>query len=70
MNENNTKVHSWPAIIAIMIGVGLGVGLILGLMSEFLGLSSSYTGTGVGASIGVVGAVLIARRRAALAQQK
>lgn len=70
MNETNTRVLSWVAIIAIMIGVGLAVGLLLGLFSQTLGLSTSYTGALIGGSIGVVGAILIARRRAALNLQK
>jgi hypothetical protein len=68
--ENNMKVLGWGAIIAIMVGVGVCVGLVLGLMSQTLGLSTSATGGGVGASVGVVGAILIARRRAALDRQK
>ena len=70
MMNNNTKVFGWGAIIALMVGVGVVVGLVLGLMSQTLGLSTSATRGGVGASVGVVGAILIARRRAALERQK
>ncbi|MBK6751163.1 MAG: hypothetical protein KA956_09985 [Pyrinomonadaceae bacterium] len=69
MDGNKTKVLSWGSIIAIMIGVGLVAGLVIGLLSETFGLSSSALGAGVGASVGVVGAILIARRRAALSQR-
>lgn len=68
--ENNTKVLGWGAIIAIMLGVGLVVGLVLGLLSKPLGLSTSMVTGGVGACMGVVGASLLARRRAALDRQK
>ena len=70
MRENNSKVLGWGTIIAIMVGVGVGVGLMLGLLSRTFGLSMGTTTAGVGASVGVVGALLIARRRAALEQQK
>lgn len=70
MIENNTKVLGWGSIIAIMVGVGVVVGLVLGLMSRTLGLSTGATTGGIGASVGVVGAILIARRRAALDRQK
>ncbi|MDP1827313.1 MAG: hypothetical protein Q8L48_28825 [Archangium sp.] len=55
---------SWGVIVAIMIGTGLVAGLTLGLLHETIGLNP---GAGVGATIGVVGAILITRRRA---QQK
>ncbi len=70
MSETNTKVLSWGVIIAIMIGVGLVVGLLLGVLGNTLGLSTTATSAGIGGSIGVVGAILISRRRAALNQQK
>ena len=70
MSDENAKVLSWWAIIAILIGVGFAVGLLLGLMGQMFGLSSRITGGGVGVGIGIVGASLIARRRAALAHQK
>jgi TRAP-type mannitol/chloroaromatic compound transport system permease large subunit len=68
--ENNAKVLGWGAIITTMVVVGVVVGLVLGLMSRTLGLSTGATTGGVGASMGVVGALLVARRRAALDQQK
>lgn len=68
--DRNTKALGWGAIIAIMVGVGLVVGLVLGLLKQTLGLSNSSTAAGVGAGIGIVGAILIARRRAAPNKQK
>ena len=70
MEEDNPKVMGWGMIIAIMVGVGLLTGLLLGLTRELLGLSSSTLGGGIGASVGVVGAILITRRRAALNREK
>lgn len=69
MRENNSKVLGWGTIIAIMVGVGVIVGLALGLLRQTFGFSLGATAS-VGASVGAVGAILIARRRAALAQQK
>ena len=68
--ENNAKVLGWGTIIAVMVGVGLVAGILLGLLSGTLGLSPTMTTGGVGVSIGVVGAFLITRRRAALERQK
>lgn len=70
MSENNAEAPGWGAIIAVMAGVGLAAGILLGLMSGTLGLSPAATTGGVGVSVGVVGAILIARRRAALERQK
>ena len=69
MERDNTKVLGWGMIIAIMVGVGVVTGLLLGLASELLELSPGMTGGGVGASVGVVGATLVAQRRAALRNQ-
>lgn len=69
MEKENPKVLGWGTIIAILVGVAVVTGLLLGLSSGLLGLSPSMTGGGVGASVGVVGALLVARRRAAIAQQ-
>lgn len=68
--DENAKALGWGTIIAIMVGVGLAVGLLLGLLRQTFGLSTSATAGGVGAAIGVVGAILIARRRAILDSQK
>ncbi len=69
MSGTNAKVLSWGAIIAIMVGVGLSVGLLLVFLNQILGLSNRI-GAGIGASVGIVGAILISRRRAALNKKK
>jgi hypothetical protein len=69
MENDRTKVLGWGTIIAILVGVALVTGLLLGLMRSTLGLSTSMTGGGIGASVGVVGAILVARRQAAIARQ-
>ena len=66
MTVKNAKILSWWAIIAIMAGVGVAVGMLLGIVGQLFGLSTSMTGGGVGVSVGVVGAILIGRRRNAL----
>jgi len=43
---------------------------MLGLIGDALALGPGRTTAGVGASIGVLGSILIARRRAALAQAR
>lgn len=68
MATDHTKVLGWGTIIAILVGVAVVTGLLLGLMVELLGLSSRWTTGGLGATVGVVGAFLVARRRAALAR--
>ena len=68
--KNSEKVMGWGTIIAIMVGVALAVGLLLGLMGTMFGISTQWTGAGVGVSAGVVGASLIARRRAALDKRR
>ena len=50
-----------------MVGTSVVVGLTLGLLHETMGLNP---GAGVGAAVGVVGALLFVRRNKALAAQK
>jgi hypothetical protein len=69
MEKDDAKAQGWGTIIVTLVVVGLVTGLLLGLMNWLFGLSPRVVGGGVGASIGVVGAALIARRRAALARQ-
>lgn len=69
METDDTKVLGWGTIILTLVVVGVVTGLLLGLMSWLFGLSPRLMGGGVGAAVGVVGAMLIARRRAALARQ-
>ena len=64
---DSPKPMSWGLIIAIMVGTSVVVGLTLGLLHETMGLNP---GAGVGAAVGVVGALLIVRRNKALAAQK
>lgn len=61
------KPMSWGVIIAILVGSSLVLGMTLGLLHETMGLNP---GAGVGAGIGVLGALLINNRRKALAAQK
>lgn len=69
MAEQTPKVMGWGTIVAIVLGTGLVVGLSLGLLGGALGISTSWFGSGAGASMGVVGALLVAQRQRALAQQ-
>lgn len=57
---------SWPVIIAIMMGTGVVVGMTLGFFGERLGMDGGARTAGTGAAIGVVGALLVARRNAQL----
>lgn len=66
MPDAPSSPMSWPVIIAIMLATGVVVGMTLGLFGERLGLDGGTVTTGVGAAIGVVGAMLIARRAAQL----
>lgn len=69
MAENNPKVMSWAEIIGILLATGLVVGLTIGMVTTALDLPWRNGGAGIGAAVGILGAVLIQRRRAALAQQ-
>ncbi|TNE50098.1 MAG: hypothetical protein EP343_09205 [Deltaproteobacteria bacterium] len=60
----------WVMIFGLMLLTGLVAGLALGTLSTFFPLSKTVTTSGVGAAIGVVGALLMARRGAALKQQE
>ena len=60
------KPMSWGMIIAILVGASLVMGLTLGILQETIGLNP---GAGVGAGIGIIGALLINKRRRALAEQ-
>ena len=65
--ESETNPLGWGKIILVMVVVAVATGLLLGLLDRLFGLPSAMTGVGIGASVGVVGAHLIARRRAAMA---
>ena len=62
--EENMKILSWWMIILILVGVALVTGLLFGLLGDLLGLSPSMKSGGIGVSVGVVAAFLIARRTA------
>jgi len=70
MTTEDPRVMGWGTIIALMTATGLCVGVMLGLIGDALGLGPGRTTAGVGASVGVMGALLIARRRVALARTK
>lgn len=72
MTEKQEQPMSWGKIIAIMVINGLAVGLIIGTISTIFKLPhlGSMATSGVGASIGVTGALLITRRAALLSKQK
>lgn len=63
------KIISWWTIIAILIGVAIVSGLFFGLVGDLLGLSSSMKSGGMAGSVGIVAAILITRRRAAINDQ-
>jgi hypothetical protein len=44
--------------------------IVFGLLGDLLGLSPSMKSVGIAASVGITAAVLIARRRAAINEQK
>ena len=51
-------------IILVLVVVALLSGLLLGLLGDFFGLSPSMKSGGIGVSVGIAAAILIARRRA------
>lgn len=66
----DTKLMPWWQIIAILAGVAVVTGMTLGLLREALGLSNGNATVAVGAAVGVVGAILIGRRRALQSQAR
>lgn len=68
MTDAAPKVMGWGTIIAIVAGTGVVVGLLLGAIGQALALPPGRMTAGVGAAMGVLGALLVTRRRAALAQ--
>ena len=70
MSGDGTRILGWGMIIAIMAGMAVVTGVTLGLMNVLFGLSPRWATGGVGAVVGVVGALLVAQRWAALERQK
>ncbi len=63
----DSKPMSWGVIIVVMVITAVVAGMSLGLLTETLGINP---GAGVGAAVGVVGALLIGNRARAVAAQK
>lgn len=59
------QVMSWGRLILILLAVALATGLTLGVLGELFGITLN-AGAGIGAATGIVAALLITRRRAAL----
>lgn len=68
--QSYVRPMSWGMILLIMVVIALGTGLVLSGLRKLLGLSGGFATTGVGAAVGVASAILITRRRAALAAQE
>lgn len=68
MDAQAAAPMGWGKIVAIMVATGLVTGLTLGLLREAFGIEGGAAP--VGASVGVVGALLISRRRLALQRQR
>lgn len=58
---------SWGVIIAVMVVTAVVAGMTLGLLNDAAGINPT---AGVGAAVGVVGALLIGNRARAVAAQK
>jgi hypothetical protein len=54
---------SWGKIIAITLATALVTGLVIGALSALFGFDSGLASGGIGGAAGVVGALLISRRR-------
>lgn len=63
MSDEKKVEPGWGKIIVILVAVALAAGLLLGLADVLFGLPPVLTRGGVGASVGVAAAFLIARRR-------
>ena len=70
MTAPEPKVMSWWMIIAILALTICGVGMLLGALGQAFDVAPGRMTAGVGAAGGVVGALLVTRRRAALALAK
>lgn len=52
----------WIMIILILVVTALATGLVLGFAGDMLGFSTRTSTTAIGATVGVVAAILISRR--------
>lgn len=68
MGNETAAPMGWGTIFAVMLATGLVTGLVVGVLQETAGIEGGTAAVGV--SIGVVGALLISRRRLALRQQQ
>ena len=69
MTAEEPKVMGWGMIVVLVAATGILVGLLLGIVGQGLAVPPGRMTAGVGAAMGVVGALLVTRRRTALAQQ-
>ena len=67
MAEGDAKVMSMGQIVLIMIGVALVLGLVIGAIGGLAGLPPGITGAGIRAPVGLLGVLLLNKRKAALA---
>lgn len=67
MADSDQKIMSMGKIIAIMVGVALVLGLLIGGLGGLAGLPPGITGAGIGAAVGLIGVLLLNKRKAALA---
>lgn len=67
MPDSDQKIMSMGKIIAIMVGVALVLGLLIGGLGGLAGLPPGITGAGIGAAVGLIGVLLLNKRKAALA---
>jgi hypothetical protein len=67
MADENTKAMSWPMIIGIVFLTNVVLIITVRIIASMLGLPGAVGAAGAGGA-GVVAAILISRRRAALAR--
>ena len=67
MAQTEQKIMSMGQIIVIMVGVALVLGMVVGGIGALAGISPGISGAGIGAAIGLIGVLLLNKRKAALA---
>lgn len=70
MSAVDPKVMSWGMIAALVAATGMFFGVVLGFIGSRLAAPPGQMTAGVGASMGVVAAFLVTRRRMAQAQAR